>query len=343
MSVPAGTELTRGTVYNFSAHCGCMSATLKFVWTTVPGSSLEDISITSSPRLTCTTKSAYMSTIDETASIFQSVTSMGTTLKVSVYVEGYYDIPSAEEYTYDVTFSPSTENDGGSGSIPNVYVKTGCTIKWEAAIKHADKCDKTNPEWTKNGKKFKPITISTSEEKMLIDKASIQDEGLYVCTFNRKMAPLMYNIIVIETVYSVKEGKTIKLGAEIEGPQMWTIKRKSKQSADTGLLISNASKENEGLYVCTVKWKKVPLKCYLIVEGSEETVYVEKGSDIEFGTSIVTTVSWNKEKRPFRGQQTLGSNILIQEASEKDDGCYYCTIESKVQLKYMLNVVGTHV
>lgn len=48
-----------------------------------------------------------MSTIDETASIFQSVTSRGTTLKVSVYVEGYYDLPPAAEYTYDVTFSPS--------------------------------------------------------------------------------------------------------------------------------------------------------------------------------------------------------------------------------------------
>lgn len=82
---------------------------------------------------------------------------------------------------------------------------------------------------------------------------------------------------------------------------------------------------------------------WFCIIGSEETVYVEKGSDIEFGKSIVTTISWNKEEKPFRGQQTLGSNILIQEASEKDGGVYYCTIESNVQLKYILIVVGTHV
>lgn len=35
MSWIRGSELTRDKVYNFSAHCGCMSATLKFVWTTV--------------------------------------------------------------------------------------------------------------------------------------------------------------------------------------------------------------------------------------------------------------------------------------------------------------------
>lgn len=367
MSVIAGSELTPDKVYNFSAHCGCMSATLKFVWTTVPGSSMEDISNTSSPSFTCTTKSAYMSTIDANAFILRSVTSRGTKLKVSVYVEGYYDLTSAE-YTYDVTFSPSTENDGGSdknsfwyivlavvvfpggaviyifkkpkskGSIPIVYVKKGCTIKWDAA--RTDKCGKTNPEWTKNGKKVQPITTSISGEKMLIDNASIQDEGLYVCTFNRKMMPLMYNIIIIDTVYNVKKGEDITLGADIEGSQMWTVNGKNEQCADEKLLISKASQENEGLYVCTVEWPKVPLKYYLIVEGSEETVYVEKGSDIEFGKSIVTTVSWSREKT-FKGQQTLGSNILIQEASEKDDGIYYCTIESKVELKYNLNVVDS--
>ncbi|XP_071175379.1 uncharacterized protein [Mytilus edulis] len=115
MSWIPGSELTRDKVYNFSAHCGCMSATLKFVWTTVPGSSLEDISNTNSDSFTCKNKSSYMSTINTTFPILKALNSIETKLIVSVYVEGYYDLPSGAEYTYDFTFalSKSPGNDVG--------------------------------------------------------------------------------------------------------------------------------------------------------------------------------------------------------------------------------------
>lgn len=120
MSATPGSELTTDTVNTFSAHCGCMSSRLKFVWTVVPGSSLqpsssyEDTTNTISTNFTCTTDSAYKSTVYTNMSTLQSVQSKGTKLKVTVYVEGYYSL-TAVDYTYNVTFSPSngTGNDLG--------------------------------------------------------------------------------------------------------------------------------------------------------------------------------------------------------------------------------------
>lgn len=70
-----------------------------------PDSSFEDTSNTISNGFACTTNSAYMSTIDESATILQAITSTGKKLKVSVYVDGYGNLPIVE-YTYDVTFAP---------------------------------------------------------------------------------------------------------------------------------------------------------------------------------------------------------------------------------------------
>lgn len=106
MTAPAGSELTSDTVHSFVFHYGCVSSNLKFVWTTVPGSSFSDTLNTISNSLTCTTNSAYMSTLDTTAAILQSVTSKETKLKVSVYVDGYDNL-AVKEYTYNVTFSPA--------------------------------------------------------------------------------------------------------------------------------------------------------------------------------------------------------------------------------------------
>ncbi|CAG2204017.1 unnamed protein product [Mytilus edulis] len=115
---PASCTPTAGYTFAINETSNIVSMTLTVgnsetgTWTCLhstdsPGSSLEDISTTSSPSFTCTTKSAYMSTIDTTATILQSVNSVGTKLKVSVYVAGYYNLPSAAEYTYDVTFAPT--------------------------------------------------------------------------------------------------------------------------------------------------------------------------------------------------------------------------------------------
>ncbi|XP_063439490.1 uncharacterized protein LOC134720861 isoform X2 [Mytilus trossulus] len=112
MSATPGSELTTDTVHTFSVHCGCMSSRLKFVWMIVSGTSLqpivsyEDTSNTISTNFTCTTDSAYKSIVYTNMSILQTVPPTGSKLKVTVYVDGYYNI-TAVDFTYNVTFSHS--------------------------------------------------------------------------------------------------------------------------------------------------------------------------------------------------------------------------------------------
>ncbi|CAC5390629.1 unnamed protein product [Mytilus coruscus] len=155
------------------------------------------------------------------------------------------------------------------GTLEKVYVKKESKKKFGKTI--SDKNAIANAEWTKNGEKVNSTYSDRTNFK--IDKASVEDEGLYVCTFGSDHMQLKYSLIVVDEIIYVQNGDRIELGKDIQDEHIshsqWTHNGEMVTSHEidgTKIQIQNASKSDAGLYVCTFEPNTMQLKYQLIVD-----------------------------------------------------------------------------
>lgn len=158
------------------------------------------------------------------------------------------------------------------GTVEQVYVQKEAKKKFGKTI--SDENTIANAVWTKNGEQVN--STYSGRTKFKINKASVADEGLYVCTFGSNHMQLKYSLIVVDEIIYVQNGDGIELGKDIHDENIsqsqWTHNGKKVTSHETDMTkiqIKNALKSDAGLYICTFGPSTMRLKYQLIVDGSK--------------------------------------------------------------------------